>query len=266
LAGRRRAERWLGLVRSLIVYWRPGRQGGLRRLYRPFVDPGDLVFDVGAHLGDRSAAFRSLGARVVALEPQPEVRRWLEQLVGRRSGVTVRAEAVGRSVGTAQLAVSRRTPTVSTLAHGWRATLGDANPTFQGVRWEETVEVAVTTLDALIEQYGVPRFCKIDVEGYEAEVLAGLTRPVPALSVEFVAGTLAGTVSCVRRLEELGLYEFNAIPGEEREFVFDRWQTAEKMVAWLSAGAAGASSGDIYARLGPQPGDASTVPEDRSGG
>ena len=71
----RRVERWLGLARSLVIYWRPGRQRGLRELYRPFLCAGDLAFDVGAHLGDRTAAFQKLGARVVALEPQPAARR-----------------------------------------------------------------------------------------------------------------------------------------------------------------------------------------------
>ena len=242
-------SRWLGLLRSLVVYWRPGRQRALKRLYRPLVKPGDLVFDIGAHLGDRTAAFVALGARVVALEPQPAVRRWLERIVGRREGVTVSGEAVGRAVGTARLAVSRRTPTLSTLADDWRAKLPEANPTFRNVRWEETVEVPVTTLDALIERYGVPRFCKIDVEGYEAEVLAGLSEPVPGLSVEFVSGGLEVAVACVRRLEALGSYEFNAITGERRSFMFDGWQTGESMARWLGDGAGGASSGDVYARL-----------------
>jgi FkbM family methyltransferase len=245
----RRAERWLGLVRSLVLYWRPGRQRGLRRLYRAFVGPGDLVFDVGAHLGDRSAAFAALGARVIALEPQPDVLRWLRRLVGRLDLVTVRGEAVGAAPGTARLAVSRRTPTVSTMAAEWRSTIADANPSFQSVRWQETVEVPVTTLDALIATYGVPRFCKIDVEGFEAEVLAGLSRPLAGLSVEFVAGAAQVAVACVRRLGALGRYEFNAIPGEEREFVSERWLTADQICAWLTAGAGGASSGDVYARL-----------------
>jgi len=240
---------WLGLLRSLVVYWRPGRQRALKRLYRPLVKPGDLVFDIGAHLGDRTAAFAALGARVVALEPQPVVRRWLERIVGLREGVTVRGEAVGRAVGTARLAVSKRTPTLSTLADDWRAKLPETNPTFRNVRWEETVEVSVTTLDALIERYGVPRFCKIDVEGYEAEVLAGLSEPVPGLSVEFVSGGLEVAVACVRLIEALGSYEFNAIRGERRSFMFDGWQTGESMVLWLSDGAGGASSGDVYARL-----------------
>ena len=245
----RRAERWLGLARSLVLYWRPGRQRGLRRLYRAFVGPGDLVFDVGAHLGDRSAAFAALGARVVAVEPQPDVRRWLRRLVGRRRQVTIRGEAVGAEPGTARLAVSRRTPTVSTIAAGWRSTIGDANPSFQNVRWQETVEVPVTTLDALIATYGLPRFCKIDVEGFEAEVLAGLSRPVAGVSVEFVAGAVDVAIACVRRLAALGSYEFNAIPGEEREFVHDRWLDPDAMCRWLEAGAGGASSGDVYARL-----------------
>ncbi len=245
----RSVERWLGLVRSLIIYWRPGRQRGLRELYRPFVGAGDLAFDVGAHLGDRTYAFRKLGARVVALEPQPAVRRWLVLLVGRSRDVSVRAEAVGRAVGTARLALSLRTPSMSSLAEDWPTTLAHRNPVFSGVRWDDSVTVPVTTLDALIEEYGLPRFCKIDVEGYEAEVLAGLSHRIPALSVEFVAGALDVAEACVRRLEALSGYEFNAVEGEERRFVSKRWLTADQMVAWLRRDGGSVSSGDVYARL-----------------
>lgn len=239
----------VGRLRSLVVYWRPGRQGGLRRMYRPFVGPGDLVFDIGAHLGDRTAAFAALGARVIAFEPQPEIRKWLEKMVGSDERVTIRREAVGRQVGTARLAISRDNPTLSTLAEDWRDSLPKANPSFRNVRWDDTVEVPVTTLDALIAAYGVPRFCKIDVEGFEAEVLAGLSQPVAGVSIEFVSGGVDVAVACLRRLEALGSYEFNAIPGERRKFVFERWQSGEQIERWLRAGADGASSGDIYARL-----------------
>ena len=245
----RRVERGLGLVRSLIIYWRPGRQRGLRELYRPFVGADDLVFDVGAHLGDRTAAFRKLGARVVALEPQPAVRRWLVRIVGRSRDVSVRPEAVGRAVGTARLALSRRTPTMSSLADDWRSTLPEQNPGFRRVRWNDSLEVPVTTLDALIEHHGLPRFCKIDVEGHEAEVLAGLSHRIPALSVEFLGGALDVAEACVRRLEALSGYEFNAIEGEERIFMSKRWLTADEMVAWLRRDGGSVSSGDVYARL-----------------
>lgn len=238
-----------GILRSLVTYWRPGRQRRLREFYAPFVGPGDLAFDVGAHLGDRTAAFAGLGARVVALEPQPRLRRWLERLVGGRPGVTVRGEAVGREPGTARMAISDASPTVSSLSAEWRDAVLRSNPGFRNVRWERTLEVPVTTLDALIREHGVPRFCKIDVEGYEAEVLAGLSHPVPALSVEFVAGSIPVTLACVRRLGELGNYTFNAAPGEERRFLFPRWMDGGEAEAWLEAGAGSLSSGDLYARL-----------------
>jgi len=243
------AGEWIGLARSLVVYWRPGRQRALRRLYAGLVREGSLVFDVGAHLGDRAAAFAALGARVIALEPQPQVAYWLRRLLGRNPRVEIRGEAVGARAGTASLAISARNPTVSSMSAAWRADVTRSHPGFQGVTWERSVEVSVVTLDQLIDEYGVPSFCKIDVEGYEAEVLAGLGRPLPALSFEFVAGGLATAVGCVRRLTELGTYEFNAVLGERRSFVHATWVDAGAILAWLEAGADGASSGDVYARL-----------------
>lgn len=243
----------LGLLRSLVVYRRPGRQRALRRLYRPFVSPGDVVFDVGAHLGDRSSAFAALGARVVALEPEPVVARWLRRFVGNDPRITIRTEALGPSPGTARLARSRNHPTLSTLAHGWRDRITAANPGFQGVRWEESVEVPVTTLDALVAEHGEPSFCKIDVEGFEAEVLAGLSRPLAALSVEFVSGSLEVATACLDRLGELGRYRFNAVAGEGRRFLWGEWRDAAATRHWLEGGADGISSGDLYARLDPSP-------------
>ena len=104
---------WLGLLRSLLVYWRPGRQRGLRRLYSELVREGDLVFDVGAHLGDRSVAFAELGARVIAFEPQPRIARWLRRIVRNNARITIRSEAVGREPGTARL--GPRSTAISTL-------------------------------------------------------------------------------------------------------------------------------------------------------
>lgn len=242
------ARRAVGILRSLVVYWRPGRQRALRRLYAPFVVPGDLVFDVGAHLGDRTAAFAALGATVVAVEPHPDLLPWLRRLVGRRASVTVIGEAAGSEVGSARLALSDATPTLSTLAEGWRERIVRRNPTFRGTRWEREVEVPVTTLDALIDRYGEPTFCKVDVEGHEAAVLTGLSRPLEALSFEFVAGGLVVASECVQRLAALGDYEFNAILGEGRDYVRRAWMSDGEILAWLGGGADGASSGDVYAR------------------
>ncbi|MCL7929836.1 FkbM family methyltransferase [Halomonas llamarensis] len=240
--------RWLsafGIARSLLIYWRPGRQRGLKNLYRPFLLPGTLAFDVGAHLGDRSAAFHSLGARVVALEPQPLLTRWCRRIVG--NDVILLPLAAGATPGHAELAISPANLTVSTLADQWREQIGRHNAGFAHLHWAERERVNVTTLDALIAEYGEPAFIKIDVEGFEADVLAGLSQPVAALSVEFVSGALEVSHACVKRLSALGDYRYNIVAGEQRTFRWSGWKSDAEVHAWLAAGADRLASGDIYA-------------------
>jgi FkbM family methyltransferase len=244
-------DRVLGLVRSLWIYRRPGRLRGLMALYRPFIQPGDLVFDIGAHLGDRTRAFRRLGARVVALEPQPDLMHWLHRFHGRDTDVVLEPRAAGARAGRGRLALAARHPAVASLSKSWRDEVRVGAAGFEHVRWTDEIPVDVTTLDALIEAYGRPSFCKIDVEGHEAAVLAGLSSPIAAVSVEFVGGALDRTVDCVDRLETLAGYRYNAVAGEGRRFLWSRWQPADQARRWLDAGADGLASGDLYAVLDP---------------
>jgi len=237
-----------GFLRSLLVYRRPGRQRGLRRLYAPFVPSGGCVFDVGAHVGDRSRAFAALGARVIAVEPQPRFADWLERTLSRH-GVVVERCALDAEPGRAELQVSRTHPTVSTLNREWPRGLAERNASFSGVAWDRQEAIEVTTLDCLIERHGRPDFCKIDVEGFEDRVLAGLGEALPALSVEFVQGALDVALRCVQRLTALGEYEFNAVAGEQRRFQWPEWIEASDVLRWLDEGAGGIASGDLYARL-----------------
>ena len=94
-----RLDRALGLARSLAIYHAiPLRQKRMRRLYAGFVGSGDLVFDIGAHAGNRVRGFASLGCRVVALEPQPDFARLLRVLFGRSSRIqVVQAAEIGRA-------------------------------------------------------------------------------------------------------------------------------------------------------------------------
>lgn len=244
----RRWRQWLGLARSLWTYRRPGRQRGLRRLYRPFVPAGGLAFDIGAHLGDRSSAFSGLGARVVALEPQPTLFAWLERFCGRKPEVTLLMQGVGAEPGEADLLLADRHPAVATLSEGWSREVSADHEGFDKVSWSGRLRVTVTTLDALIADYGMPDFCKIDVEGFEAEVLAGLSSPVAALSFEFVRGALPRARHCIDRLEALDRYEFNVVVGEKRRFLWAGWRDAEAVREWLKADAEAIASGDLYAR------------------
>ncbi len=243
-----RLNRSLGVLRSLAVYHGiPWRALQLRRFYKAFVPPGGLAFDIGAHAGNRTIAWRRLGARVVAVEPQADFVRFLRGLFGRDPHVTVLAHALGRSAGQAQLLRSERTPTVSTLSADWVERAG-ASAAFRGVRWAPGPMVEVQTLDALIERHGRPDFVKIDVEGYELEVLLGLTQALPALSFEYLAPVRDVALGCIDRLETLGRYRYRASEGERLSWLHPEPLEAGPMRAWLAGLGPDAPSGDIYAR------------------
>src|SRR5690242_2338269 len=173
---------WRGVLRSLRIYYgNRARRAAMDRLYGEFVHAGDLVFDVGAHVGDRVGAFRRLGARVVAVEPQPALALTLSAIYGRDRQVTIERKAVGRAAGEITLKVNVDNPTVTTASDAF-VEAADGAAGWEGQRWGKSIMVPMTTLDALIAAHGRPAFVKIDVEGFEAEALAGLTQPVKALS------------------------------------------------------------------------------------
>src|SRR6266516_6611151 len=88
---------WRGVLRSLRIYYgNRSQRAAMDRLYGQFVQSGDLVFDVGAHVGDRVGAFRRLGATVVAVEPQPALAFTLSAIYGRDRSVSIERQAVGR--------------------------------------------------------------------------------------------------------------------------------------------------------------------------
>jgi FkbM family methyltransferase len=239
---------WLALLRSVLVYHGDrARHRRMDTLYATFVKPGDLAFDIGAHVGDRTASFRRLGARVVALEPQPGPAAVLRLLFGRDRAITLLRKAAAGADGELTLRVNSRNPTVSTLSDGFvRAARGARN--WEGQRWDKAVAVPATTLDALIGTYGEPAFIKIDVEGFEQVVLSGLTSPVPALSFEFTTIAREVAVACLDRLEAIGAYRYNVSLGESQALVFPGEVTAQEMRRYLMDVPHMANSGDVYAR------------------
>lgn len=238
-----------GLARSAVIYHgQPLKHRRARALYAQFVPPGGLCFDIGAHIGGRVAMFRRLRAHVIAVEPQPLFLNALRRMYAHRSGVTIVPDAIGAAPGETTMLVSDRHPTVSTLANDWAEHIG-TQESFRGVEWNREVPVNVTTLDALIATYGLPDFCKIDVEGYERQVLAGLSQPLPALSFEVMPATCDEATACLDRLATLGTYEYNVSLGETARLIFDEWRDQTGIAAWLETLTDTSPSGDIYARL-----------------
>jgi FkbM family methyltransferase len=240
---------WLGVWRSIRIYYGDQqRADAMDELHARFIRPGDLVFDIGAHVGDRIASFRRLGAKVVAVEPQPAMVKVLLKIYGKSYDIKLEPVAIGRAAGEIELRINARNPTISTASEDFiRATEGA--PGWQGERWNRTLRVPVTTLDGLIERYGKPAFIKIDVEGFEAEALAGLSQPVAALSFEFTTIQKDVAQAALERCVALGYARFNAALGESQQFVHEDWEDAVFISRWLDALPLEANSGDIYARL-----------------
>jgi FkbM family methyltransferase len=216
-------------------YWR--HRAAQRELYRPFVRPGSVAFDVGANRGDVSEAFIELGARVVvAVEPTEALAEQIRRRHG--SDVQVETAAVGAEAGRAELVIGRDSGH-STLSKEWveRAPTED--------RWAGTTALTeVTTLDALIAKYGRPDFVKIDVEAYEAEVLSGLSTPLPALCFEYQAAYLDVAKQCLALLGDQ--YEYALTRGEEPVLITS-WLDRDGVLATLSELERDAY-GDVFAR------------------
>jgi FkbM family methyltransferase len=215
----------------------------MRAFYSTVVEPGDLVFDIGAAEGFHAAVLAGLGARVVCVEPQPACLEILERLFADHPGVTIVAAGVGEEPGEATLHVSRGDPEISTFEiEKWQS------GRFAGYRWEDRITVPMVTLDQLVERHGPPAFAKIDVEGYETQVLAGLGRPLPRVSFEFTREYLDDAERCVDRLSSLAPTRFNATLFRRWRPMLDRWVEGAELIDRLAARGDGTLYGDIHAR------------------
>jgi FkbM family methyltransferase len=167
------------------------------KFYSQVLKPGGLCFDIGANLGQRSEVFLKLGNHVVLLEPNPSCRPTLDFLFSGNPNIQIVASAVGGESGVIEF-----------YTHGTDAT-GSALPDWDkkvfGIeRSRQTQTVPMTTMDDLLEKYGIPDFVKIDVEGFELAVLGGLSQPLPLLSFEFHSDDMAKTRACLDLLSSLG--------------------------------------------------------------
>jgi FkbM family methyltransferase len=237
------------LRRSLEVYYGDApRDAAMDRLYATLVPKGGLAFDIGSHVGDRIGSFRRCGARVLALEPQPLCARVIREIYGGDRDVALCEAACGPRPGKLTLHINSANPTVTTASTDF-VKAADGAGGWEGQVWDREIEVPVTTLDELIARHGPPDFVKIDVEGFEADVLAGLSRPLPCLSFEFTTIQRDVAYRCLDRLAAIGAYGFDIALGESQKLTFGRWVPKDELAAHIRALPHAANSGDVYAKL-----------------
>lgn len=213
--------------------------------YSQLIRPGDLVFDVGANVGIKTKTFLALGAQVICVEPNEDVLRELRAVFGRNPRVRIVEAALGAAPGRGELFIDRQHSGLSTMSSRWmrEGRYADVET------WERGHAVTITTLDNLISRFGVPAFCKIDVEGYEVEVLRGLGYPIPLVSFEFHSELRDELIECAKLLEAIAPYTFNLVLEGGNRFHFPNWVSGPEMRSWSDLDEALSLEGEIYARL-----------------
>lgn len=181
-------------------------------LYTSLLPKGALCFDVGANIGTKSEAMLRSGAQVIAFEPNPLVLPELKANCSRFENFTLIEAALGSGAAIATLYI-RKGIGQSSLKKNWEGKI------------VSSCNVPVVTLDAAIEKFGIPYYCKIDVEGWELEVLQGLSHAIPLISFEFHLNDkdIHKTKACIELLSQRGESEVNITPPEESTFLFVEW-------------------------------------------
>ena len=225
------------LHRALIPSERAKFEGDLA-FYRRFIHPGDLCFDIGANIGAKTEAMLVLGAIVVSVEPQPQLAREIAARGSRYGAKSIIVEsAVGEQIGTATLHLQEAI-THASLLDDWPG------------KAKGEIQVKVTTLDALIAKYGVPRLCKIDVEGFEVPVLRGLSHRIPIVTIEYHTDErcVALARECIDLLGRFGPIEINVTGESGREPLFSDWLPSREFLKRFPACVASHSFGDMMIR------------------
>jgi FkbM family methyltransferase len=236
----------LGLLKSKAIYeYFPGRIRRMTSFYANIVGAGDLSFDVGSHLGNRAQVLAKLGCKVIAVEPHPFLASYLRNKFARTPNVTVEEVALSQTSGEATLFCSPGNLMISSLHGDWPETLQGKRS--RSIEFSERHTVTTITIEQLVEKYGRPKYCKIDIEGVDVAVLKSLARPIAIISFEHLPNLPGKTAAAVEFLGRLAPYRFNFFVKETHVLHFANTVSGPELLETLATIAAPGKSCDIFA-------------------
>lgn len=213
------------------------------QFYNQIINKADLVFDVGANVGNRVEAFLACEGNVIAIEPQPNCVEMLIQKFG--NSIIIENVGLSDKEGNLEMKIASDS-TISTFNTEY---ISKTKERFKYSKWEGTINVKITTLDKLIEKYGIPMFCKIDVEGFELQVLKGLHSIIPYISFEYCVPEMhEQALNCLKHLNDLSPNAtYNYSIGETMQWTLKNWLNFSNFIQHVNSKEFNTSLfGDIY--------------------
>jgi len=238
----------LGIYNSMRDFYNMTRIDNFqrRKFLAQFVSPGSMCFDIGANIGEKIDLFRSMGARVVAFEPQKECAFYLKKKFRYDDQVTIVEKAISSQEGICEMFCCEANQ-LSTLSLDWMKALQDSQR-FGKVSWDKKTLVSTTTLELMIKEHGNPDFLKIDVEGNEYEVLKNLTSRVPYICFEYAFPESRKSLElCLKHLDGLGYSEYN-LSCDDKKFIFLEWSLSQGLIEFLKKEFKNYSCGNVYVK------------------
>ena len=217
----------LGLFKIRPHFSRLWIQQSNKTFYSKLINKGDLCFDVGANIGSKSRLFLSAGAKVIAFEPQSDCHEYLQNIKAKHSDFEFFPFAVGDKNEEKELHLATDIEVASFSVDFIQFYTNDK------IQWNKKEKVTVKTLNALIEQFGIPDYCKIDTEGYELNILSSLQYKIPLLEFEFTEGLFEDTLKIINILDTKSA-TFNFILNEHLKFKLSNWISAKELIEIIS--------------------------------
>lgn len=221
-----------------------------KKFYLQFLSPGDIYYDVGANNGNRIVPIINENIKIVAFEPQPSCIKKLKRKFGNKIVLITKGLGSKKDVMTMFLA---KASTISTFSKDFIKATQESGR-FSKYKWEKEIKVEIDTLDNIISKHGTPNFIKIDVEGFELEVLKGLSTPVKFISCEYtVPERKDSLINCIDRIVEISGEKnvvFNYSVGESMEWALKEWLIPKEMKKLVTTQSfINTDFGDIYSKL-----------------
>jgi FkbM family methyltransferase len=209
----------------------------------------DLIFDVGCNVGVKTKEYLNEKTKVVCFEPQARCVEYLLSYFKNNENVVIEPIGLDDKIGESIIYEASHN-TISSMSEEFIETVKKER--FKDYQWTNKIIIKTDTLDNMIIKHGTPTYIKIDVEGYELNVLQGLTTPVDIISIEYTPELKNSTLKCIDYVDKLnnGKSLFNYGYREDKEFKFNEWVCKDDITKYITSITDYVFEfGDIYIKL-----------------